>query len=202
MKVRVFKKEIELDRGHGSPGKATVPPPPSGVGPEGTGGSGDTARWADQGRKERKHRPIGRNDLVPPSCLHRLWGQPKSTRTALCSIPSPGGGEGFAERSSPEPQAPLFRNHHVPGGSIDLSRVSLCLQWSDPPPGPGFWGDHCWMGQNVHGPPPPAPLHMGKMPPVFGWVHCKRRTSWGHPFPIRHPQKREKTQSTEGLPER
>lgn len=109
------------------------------------------------------------------------------------------GGEGFTQRSSPEPQAPLFRNHHVPGGSIDLSRASLSLKWSDPPTGPGrplLDGSKCPCTT------PPAPLHMGKMPPAFGWVHCKQRTSWGHPFPIRHPQKCEKTQSMEGLPER
>ena len=78
-------------------------------------------------------------------------------------FPAPGG-EGFAERSSTEPQAPLFRNHRVPGGSIDLPRVSLSLKWSDPSPGLGFWGDHCWMGQNVHGPPLPPHYTWGKRP--------------------------------------
>lgn len=107
--------------------------------------------------------------------------------------------EGFAWKSSPKPEAPLFRNHHVPrGSSISILRVSLpeMVRSADRP---WVWGSPRLGGLKCCGPPS---RQMGRMPPALVcWVDCKPRRTWGHPLPTCHPQERENTVHAEGLPE-
>lgn len=91
----------------------------------------------DQGRKKRKQVKEGKpaqlalNDFVPQSCLRLSLGMALAVHFA----PFPAWEKwyyrkrGLASKSSPEPETPLLRNHHVPGGSSTIAlRVSLSLK--------------------------------------------------------------------------
>lgn len=79
--------------------------------------------------------------------------------TMLCSVPSPpetdsGEIEGCTQESGPEPEAPFFRNYHVPDGGINCLRVSVSRTGSDETRSFGEPIAGCVGLSSAHGPLP------------------------------------------------